>query len=335
MWLFKRNTRQGQEKHHSDLVGTCLNRHSVGCVIFSDLKMSLADPFPNRTLLGIGYALIGFSIFSIQDATVKWLVATLPVWQVLFSRSILIVVLCLFLLGPQRAVELARGSSRTQLLIRSSLILMAWLAYFTASRSLHLTEMVTIYFSTPIFAVIMSIFILKETVGFARWAATIIGFIGVIIAAGPAGSTDFIPVLLVLFAALCWAATNVLVRLIGRKEGSLSLMLASNAIVALVCSVTLPFVWITPSLNEILLILMLGVVGASGQYFMFEGYRLAPASAVAPFEYITLIWAFGWGFLIWGDFPPLPVFIGAALILASGFGLVIVEALTERRRRIA
>ena len=303
------------------------------CSVPASFKMSSSDLPPNRTLLGIGYALIGFSIFSIQDATVKWLVATLPVWQVLFSRSILIVILCLFLLGPQRAVELARGSSRKQLLFRSALILAAWLAYFTASRSLHLAEVVTIYFSTPIFAVVMSIFVLKETVGFARWAATIIGFIGVIIAAGPAGSNDLIPVLLVLFAALCWATTNILVRLIGRKEGSLSLMLASNAIVVLVCAITLPFVWITPSLFEMILLFLLGVVGASGQYFMFEGYRLAPASAVAPFEYITLIWAFGWGFLIWGDFPPLPVFIGAALILTSGFGLVIVEALTERRRR--
>ena len=249
--------------------------------------MSSSDLPPNRTLLGIGYALIGFSIFSIQDATVKWLVATLPVWQVLFSRSILIVILCLFLLGPQRAVELARGSSRKQLLFRSALILAAWLAYFTASRSLHLAEMVTIYFSTPIFAVVMSIFVLKETVGFARWAATIIGFIGVIIAAGPAGSNDLIPVLLVLFAALCWATTNILVRLIGRKEGSLSLMLASNAIVVLVCAITLPFVWITPSLFEMILLFLLGVVGASGQYFMFEGYRLAPASAVAPFESVS------------------------------------------------
>lgn len=297
--------------------------------------MSASDLPQNRTLLGIGYALIGFSIFSIQDATVKWLVATLPVWQVLFSRSILIVVLCFFLLGPTRAVELAKGSSRTQLLMRSSLILMAWLAYFTASRSLHLAEMVTIYFSTPIFAVVMSIFFLKETVGLARWAATIVGFIGVVIAASPAGSSDIIPVLLVLFAALCWGATNILVRLIGRKEGSVSLMLASNTIVVLVCATTLPFVWITPTSFEFLLILLLGVVGASGQYFMFEGFRLAPASAVAPFEYITLIWAFGWGFLIWGDFPPTPVFIGASLILASGFGLVIVEAFAERRRRRA
>ncbi len=297
--------------------------------------MSASDLPQNRTLLGIGYALIGFSIFSIQDATVKWLVATLPVWQVLFSRSLLIVVLCLFLLGPTRAVELAKGSSRTQLLMRSSLILMAWLAYFTASRSLHLAEMVTIYFSTPIFAVVMSIFFLKETVGPARWAATIIGFIGVIIAASPAGSSDMIPVLLVLFAALCWGATNILVRLIGRKEGSVSLMLASNAIVVLVCATTLPFVWITPTSFEFLLILLLGVVGASGQYFMFEGFRLAPASAVAPFEYITLIWSFGWGFLIWGDFPPTPVFIGASLILSSGLGLVIVEALAARRRSLA
>ena len=284
-----------------------------------------------RTLLGIGYALIGFSIFSIQDATVKWLVASLSVWEVLFSRSILIVILCLFLLGPRRVGELARGSSRKQLLLRSSLILMAWLAYFTASRSLHLAEMVTIYFSTPIFAVVLSIIVLKETVGIARWAATLIGFVGVVIAAGPAGAADLVPVLLVLFAALCWGATNVLVRLIGRKEGSLGLMLASNGIVVVVCAVTLPFVWVAPSPFELLLLAVLGLVGASGQYFMFEGYRLAPASAVAPFEYVTLIWAFGWGCLIWGDWPPLPVFIGAALILASGFGLIGVEAWKSRR----
>lgn len=238
--------------------------------------MSSSDPPQNRTLLGIGYALIGFSIFSIQDATVKWLVATLPVWQVLFSRSLLILILCLFLLGPKRAVELAKGSSRKQLMLRSALILAAWLAYFTASRSLHLAEMVTIYFSTPIFSVVMSIIFLKETVGLARWAATLVGFAGVVIAAGPAGSADIIPVLLVLFAALCWGATHILVRMIGRKEGSLSLMLASNAIVVLVCATTLPFVWITPSPFEFLLLLLLGAVGASGQYFMFEGYRLAP-----------------------------------------------------------
>jgi S-adenosylmethionine uptake transporter len=283
-----------------------------------------------RTMAGIGYALAGFSIFSIQDATVKWLVTTLPVWQVLFLRSILIVILCLSITGPKRVVELTQSSNRNALLIRSALILIAWLAYFTASRSLHLAELVTIYFSTPIFAVVLSVLVLKETVGLVRWAATLIGFIGVIIAAAPAGSVDLIPIALVLIAAFCWAWTNILVRLISRKESSLSLMLASNGVVILVCGVTLPFVWVTPDLNSLLLLLLLGGVGASGQFLMFEGYRLAPASAVAPFEYITLIWSFGWGFLIWGDWPPVAVFEGATLILASGLALIVVEGWKSR-----
>ncbi len=283
-----------------------------------------------RTMAGIGYALAGFSIFSIQDATVKWLVTTLPVWEVLFSRSILIVLLCLSLTGPKRVVELARSSNRNALLIRSALILAAWLAYFTASRSLHLAELVTIYFSTPIFAVILSVFVLKETVGWVRWGATIIGFIGVVVAAAPAGSVDLIPIVLVLIAAFCWAWTNILVRLISRKESSLSLMLASNGVVILVCGVTLPFVWVTPDVTSLLLLLLLGGVGASGQFLLFEGYRLAPASAVAPFEYITLIWSFMWGFLIWGDWPPVAVFEGASLILASGLTLIIFEGWRSR-----
>lgn len=290
-----------------------------------------AKELHNRTMAGIGYALAGFSIFSIQDATVKWLVTSLPVWEVMFSRSLLIMVLCLSITGPRRIVELAQSSNRNALLIRSALILTAWLAYFSASRSLHLAEMVTLYFSTPIFAVVLSILVLKETVGLARWGATLLGFVGVVIAAEPAGAINLVPVILVLVAAFCWAWTNILVRLISRKESSLSLMLASNGVVILVCGVTLPFVWVTPDLNGMLLILLLGVVGASGQFLMFEGYRLAPASAVAPFEYITLIWSFLWGFLIWGDWPPAAIFMGAGLIIFSGMALIVVEGLKSRR----
>ena len=201
-----------------------------------------AKDLQTRTMAGIGYALAGFSIFSIQDATVKWLVTSLPVWEVLFSRSLWIVILCLSITGPRRMVELAQSSNRNALLIRSALILVAWLAYFTASRSLHLAEMVTLYFSAPIFAVVLSILVLKETVGLVRWGATLLGFVGVVIAAEPAGAINLVPVILVLVAAFCWAWTNILVRLISRKESSLSLMLASNGVVILVCGVTLPFV---------------------------------------------------------------------------------------------
>ena len=285
----------------------------------------------SRTMLGIGYAMAGFSVFSVQDAVVKWLVTSLPVWEVLCIRSALIVIIGLAITGPRQALALVHSPNRKALLIRSALILVAWLAYFTASRSLHLAELVTIYFSAPIFVVILSIFVLKETVGLVRWGATLLGFVGVVVAAGPKSLVDPLPIALTLLAAFCWAWTHILVRMISQKETTINMMLTSNGVVILVSVLPLPFVWVTPDLTGLVLIVGLGLVGALGQYLMFEGYRLAPASAVAPFEYITLLWAFGWGFLIWGDWPPQAVFEGAALILVSGLALIFAESLKSRR----
>lgn len=292
-------------------------------------------PLQNRPMLGIGHALIGFSIFSVQDATVKWLVETVPVWEVLFIRSVIIMTIASFIVGPGQIGKMVNGPNRVPLLIRSSLILTAWITYFTAAKSLHLAELVTIYFSTPIFAIVLSIFALKERVGPARWIATILGFIGVVIAANPTGQREYLPILLTIIAAISWAWTNILIRMISRTETTLSLMVASNALFVVACGMMLPFVWVTPDLFHLGLMIMLGFVGALGQYFLFEGYRLAPASAVAPFEYITLVWAFGWGYLIWHDWPPLAVFIGAAVILTSGLGLISVEFWANRKLKRA
>ncbi len=278
-----------------------------------------------QTMLGIGHALAGFSIFSLQDATVKWLVTGLPIWEILFLRSIVIILLVLAVAGARNMRGIIVNPNRWTLLMRGGLILAAWLAYFTAAKSLHLAELVTLYFSTPVFVVIFSMILLRERVSALRWAATIAGFIGVVIAANPGPTMDFMAVGLTLFAAICWALTNILVRLISRTETTLNLMVASSAMFVVVCGVTLPFTWITPDLFSLALIVGLGCIGGLGQYLLFEGYRLAPASAVAPFEYVTLVWAFTWGFVIWGDVPVPAVFAGAGLIMVSGIGMIIVE----------
>jgi S-adenosylmethionine uptake transporter len=284
-----------------------------------------------RTMSGIGYALAGYSIFSLQDATVKWLVTKLPIWEILFFRSVEIIILVAIVTGPRTVLGIVSGGNRGPLLMRGALILVAWLAYFTAAKSLHLAELVTLYFSTPVFVVILSTFMLGERVTAIRWTAVFLGFAGVVIAANPSARLDFIPVALTLFAAISWALTNILVRMISRTETTLNLMVASSALFVVVCGITLPFNWVTPDGFSILLILGLGCVGGLGQYLLFEGYRLAPASAIAPFEYVTLVWAFTWGYLIWQDWPAPTVFAGAALILISGLGMIYVENRTLRR----
>ncbi|MBV8567201.1 MAG: DMT family transporter [Methylobacteriaceae bacterium] len=291
-----------------------------------------AVPGDDRVLSGIGLAVLGYSVFSIQDATVKWLVQSLPVFEILFVRSLTIAVALALHAGPSRLAAIVRSPTRWALLARSVLILLAWISYYTAARSLPLAQLVTMYFATPIFVVALSIFILGEQVGAFRWGAVLAGFAGVVIAANPGGSTSLVPAGLTLFAAFCWAMTNILVRLISRVETTRTQMLAGNATFALGSALALPIVWVPPDPFSLALMLMLGVAGGAGQFLVFESFRFAPASVVAPFEYVGLIFAFVWGFVIWRDVPRPEVFAGAGLILASGLVLLMAE---RRRRREA
>ncbi len=147
----------------------------------------LIDPlkrlFPNSA--GIVLSISGYFVFAFQDATVKWLVADHSVMQVLFMRSITIVVLCL-VLGRGALVRQAVGSrNKGPLLLRGAFILAAWCCYYTASRDMPLAQLVTIYFATPLIVTVMSVLILKEQVRWQRWAGVALGLLGVIIACDP------------------------------------------------------------------------------------------------------------------------------------------------------
>jgi drug/metabolite transporter (DMT)-like permease len=109
-------------------------------------------------------------------------------------------------------------------------------------------------------------------------------------------------------------------------------MLFANAAFVLACGVTLPWTWTAPTGSDLALMAAIGLAGAGGQYLLLEGFRLAPASLIAPFEYTALLWAFCLSYLIWGDVPRLAVFLGAALIVASGVLVIAAEWQAGRRR---
>lgn len=165
-----------------------------------------------------------------------------------------------------------------------------------------------------------------------RWLAVIAGFFGVIVAADPSGRPDFLPAAMVLFAAFCWAWGMVLVRLINRSESTATQMIAISGLFVLVCGATLPFIWRTPDAMGWGLMLGLGLVSGIAQYLLYEAYRYAPASALAPVEYTGLVWAFIYGYLLWQDIPKPHVFAGAALIIVASLGLVWWEARAARLR---
>ncbi len=284
-----------------------------------------------KILAGILLTSSAYFLFSVQDASIKFLVTGISIWQILFFRSVSILAGCALIGGRQLMVDSMRSPIVVPMLLRSFLILSAWLCFYTAAKSLQLAELTTIYFAAPIIVTVLSIVMLGEKVPVMRWAAVLLGFSGVFVACDPARLGFSVPVLLVLAAAGIWGLSIVLMRKIALQERTMIQLVLNNAFFLVIAGVPLAFLWQTPTPGEFLLLIVVGALGGVAQFLLFEGMKRAPVSIIAPFEYTALIWAFALGFLVWGDVPRSEVFIGAAIILSAG--LLIVAG--EQRRKPA
>jgi drug/metabolite transporter (DMT)-like permease len=284
----------------------------------------------DRVYAGILLTSLSYLLFTVHDAAVKLLVATIPGWQVLFFSSLTILAGCLVFGGRQVFAEAAASPIVRPMFLRSFLILSAWLCYYTAARDLQLAELTTIYYAAPIIITVMSVFILKETVPLARWGAVALGFVGVFVACNPAELGISLPVLLVLAAAFLWGLSIVLLRKIAMQEKTIVQMILNNSFFLVTAGLPLLYLWQTPSPGQAALLFGAGALAGCAQFALFEGMKRAPASVIAPFEYTALVWSFLLGYLIWHDLPRSELFDGACLIV--GAGLIVVANERFRRR---
>lgn len=289
----------------------------------------------NKTVLsGIVLTMFSYFLFSMQDASVKWLVTAIPVPQILFIRSVTILTLCLVVGRRQVVVDAWRSPVLKPMFLRNILLLAAWLCYYNAARELGLAELTTLYYASPILITILAVPILKEDVPLLRWVAVVVGFVGVLVACDPMGTGMklSLPVLLALQAATFWAIATVLLRKTALQERSLVQMTLSSCFFILFTGLAMTVYWVPLKLTDVLLMAGTGVIAGMGQYAMFEGMRRAPVSVLAPFEYSSLVWAFILGFLIWGDIPDGGVIFGAALIFSAGMIVLFGDRLGRRLR---
>jgi S-adenosylmethionine uptake transporter len=287
----------------------------------------------SRSFHGALLALGGWAAFSLQDALVKTLVVELPVPEVLFGRSLVIVALTGLVVRRADYRVMAKPRNAVAIVVRSALILVAWLAYYRASRGLPLADLATCYFAAPLFVVGMSAPILHEHVGPGRWAATLLGFVGVVIAARPSGGAPLEPIVLALFAAASWALVTILARGLAREISTPGMMLAGSVGFVAACGAALPSIGVWPDARQGALIAGVGLVGAGGQFLWFEGVRRAQASLLAPLEYSLLGYAIVWGWLFFGDLPSARTLIGASVIVASGLMMTGIEVKRGAARR--
>lgn len=178
----------------------------------------------------------------------------------------------------------------------------------------------------------MSALVFKEHVGIHRWGAVVTGFAGVVIAVDPAGDGELTAYLLVLCSALVYSLLLLTGKRLTERDSITSLVFSFNLMVGVVATVLLPLVWIPVSWTIVSILCLLAFFALCGHYLLTIAFSKAQISAVAPFEYTSLVWATLVGYLFWLDIPSLRVCIGAAIIVASGVYVVHRESLYMRVR---
>ncbi|CAK10116.1 MULTISPECIES: DMT family transporter [Rhizobium] len=284
----------------------------------------------NSVSLGILLTTLAYMAFTFHDAIIKVLASTIPVWQILFFRSLTILVGCLAYGRGKLVRQTMRSPIIKPMIARSILLLCAWLSYYSAASRLQLAEVTTLYYAAPVVGTLLAWFILKEKVTPARWLAVGVGFVGVLIACNPIGLTISWPVYLALQAAVLWACAMVLLRKTSLHEKTIIQLAVSNVFFLAMTGVAVIWTWRTPDMTQLALLIATGVVAGCAQFALFEGMRQAPVSVLAPFEYSSLIWAFLLGYLIWADIPTPNVVVGAAMILGAGLIIIVSEKLRRR-----
>jgi drug/metabolite transporter (DMT)-like permease len=278
----------------------------------------------NSGLHGVMFGLAGFFVFPVHDALAKILVKDLSVWQIMFFRSSIILLIVTLINGRAPFPRAYRSPVRSLLAMRALVIVAAWALYYSAARDLALGELVTIYFGSPILVAFMAGPILREQVTTGRWLAVLLGFIGVVIACRPGFSASG-PILMALAAAALWSISTILIRLTKLSEPTSVNMVMTNLGFFILSAILLPWVWRTPSPQDWLILVTLSLLGATSQFLVFEALRRASASTIAPLEFTSLAWAFLLQYLVWDEAPDVFVLSGALLIGTSGLLIVSIE----------
>lgn len=284
----------------------------------------------HAVLAGIGLMLLGMLAFSVNDVIGKWLVATYSVGEVMLLRNAAGFIVLLPFLWRGGVTALRRAPLPGVQLLRIVLATLEVVCFYWAVVYLPLADVMTFYLAGPIYVAGIAAFLLKEQLDRPRIAAMLLGFGGVLVALRPSSATLSAPALIAIVGTLCFAVMMITARQL-RGTGD-AVLVAGPTLGGLVFGLaTAPFGWVTPSFGDALLLSLLGVVALAAHLCVNRALRLAPASIVAPYQYTLLLWAVLFGYLVFGDVVQPLTLVGAALIIAAGWWLFLLEQKNPRK----
>ena len=288
-------------------------------------------PHKESSVLGMAAAMGAFLMFAIMNVFAKMLSENHSVIEIAFYRNLVAsmpFLIMIFVFGRKEILVLK--TKPVLVGVRAVIGTLSLMTTFAAFSLMPLADTTALLFTSSLFIPVLGVIILKESVGPYRWAAVIIGFIGVIIMAQPSGQMYTFGIMVAIGAALMHAVLQIILRYLGRFESPETISFYFFVIGTLVTALPLPFIAVKPAFSEIPLLLGVGLSGAAAQWLLSTAYRNAQAAIVTVFNYSSIFWAMLFGWMIWNEFPLPTVMTGAAVVIASNILMIWRESRSHR-----
>jgi drug/metabolite transporter (DMT)-like permease len=275
--------------------------------------------------------LLGMLLFALNDAMGKWLVSSYGLGQVILIRSVAALIILSPLIWKAGIEPIIRAERKAMQLARVIFSTAEVFCFYYAVMYLPLADVMTFWLAAPIYVAALSPLLLGERVGWRRWTAIGLGFVGVIIALEPSSAMFTLPAIISIIGSGAFAFMMISGRFL-RDTPDTTLVLFQTGAAGIAGLIFAPFDW-SPiqSQTDLLLLGLLGVVAMSAHMLVNRALKMSDAATVAPLQYTLLLYAVIFGWMFFGDVPRFSMMAGAALIVASGLFIFIREQMLKRR----
>ena len=281
----------------------------------------------SASLRGSILALVAFAIFATHDVLIKYLGGTYSPFQIVFFSVLFgFPIVTILLLRDAKEANLIPRHPRWVVARTLASVVTGFCAFYAFS-VLPLAQVYAFIFAAPLLITLLSIPILGETVGVHRWAAVVLGLVGVMIVLRPGAEPLTLGHIAGLMAAAGSAVVSVITRKIGRAERAAVMMLYPMMANVVLMGAILPFVYKPMPVEHLGLLVVVAALGFAGGLSMIAAYRFGDAAVVAPMQYSQIIWGSAFGFLFFAEVPDINTGIGAGVIIMAGLYVVLRESL--------
>ena len=293
-------------------------------------KQTVDDPA--RVLRGVAWAVVSMAMFTLTPVFVRFLSSEMHAVEIIFHRSLIatVVLLAWFVWSD---ISRLRTRVLKAHIGRSALNFAGMALWFQAIIAMPLAEATALHFTLPLYTVVFAAAFLGERVGWRRWSATAVGFLGALIVLRPGAVPVSREAVMVLASAAFYGGAVVMIKLLTRTDAALPIAFYSNLLMGLMALLPTVFLWKGPALSDMPMLLALAFIGTAAPYCFTRALVNLDASVVAPLDFLRLPFTAFAAWLIFAEVPDRWTWMGAVVIFGSTTYVARREARLKERER--